>query len=121
MRRIDIDKALEDVSAVLPDANPCPTSGRPCAGSTRPPTQIGGLCDEPQLRRRATETIDTLVGGRIEYLGTLLGRAVPACNGNELDQRKLGSTGVNIAGRFWEQREYLRRTYESVHGNDPAA
>ncbi len=30
------------------------------------------------------------------------------------------STGVNIAKRLWDQREYLRRTYESVHGADPA-
>lgn len=29
---------------------------------------------------------------------------------------KRGSSGVNGAGRFWEQREYLRRTYESVFG-----
>ena len=34
---------------------------------------------------------------------------------------KRGSTGVNIARRFWDQREYLRRTYESVYGNDPEA
>jgi hypothetical protein len=33
---------------------------------------------------------------------------------------KRGSTGVNIARRLWDQREYLRRTYESVHGTDPA-
>ena len=31
------------------------------------------------------------------------------------------STGVNVARRLWDQREYLRRTYESVHGTDPAA
>ena len=31
------------------------------------------------------------------------------------------STGVNVAKRLWDQREYLRRTYESVHGDDPAA
>lgn len=31
------------------------------------------------------------------------------------------STGLNIARRLWDQREYLRRTYESVHGADPAA
>ena len=30
------------------------------------------------------------------------------------------SSGVNIARRLWDQREYLRRTYESVHGTDPA-
>jgi hypothetical protein len=34
---------------------------------------------------------------------------------------KRGSTGVNIARRFWAQREYLRRAYESVYGSDPAA
>jgi len=33
---------------------------------------------------------------------------------------KAMSTGVNIARRLWDQREYLRRTYESVHGTDPA-
>ena len=32
---------------------------------------------------------------------------------------KRGSTGVNIARRFWEQREHLRRVYESVFGPDP--
>ncbi|OBE93703.1 hypothetical protein A5776_03875 [Mycolicibacterium elephantis] len=32
---------------------------------------------------------------------------------------KMGSTGVNVAKRFWAQREYLRRTYESVFGEDP--
>ena len=34
---------------------------------------------------------------------------------------KRGSTGVNIARRFWDQREYLRRTYESVYGDNPEA
>ena len=34
---------------------------------------------------------------------------------------KRGSTGVNVARRLWDQREYLRRTYESVHGTDPEA
>lgn len=34
---------------------------------------------------------------------------------------KRGSSGVNVARRFWEQREYLRRTYESVFGPDPEA
>jgi hypothetical protein len=34
---------------------------------------------------------------------------------------KRGSTGVNIARRFWDQREYLRRVYEDVHGQDPTA
>ena len=34
---------------------------------------------------------------------------------------KRGSTGVNIARRFWAQREYLRRAYESVYGPDPEA
>lgn len=29
------------------------------------------------------------------------------------------STGVNIARRFWAQREHLRRTYRAVHGDDP--
>ncbi|WP_250150338.1 hypothetical protein [Mycolicibacter acidiphilus] len=32
---------------------------------------------------------------------------------------KRGSTGVNVARSLWEQREYLRRTYESVYGIDP--
>lgn len=32
---------------------------------------------------------------------------------------KRGSTGVNVARRFWDQREYLRRTYQAVHGDDP--
>ena len=34
---------------------------------------------------------------------------------------KRGSTGVNIARRFWEQREYLRGAYEAVFGSDPDA
>lgn len=34
---------------------------------------------------------------------------------------KRGTTGVNIARRFWAQREYLRRVYESVFGTDPQA
>jgi hypothetical protein len=34
---------------------------------------------------------------------------------------KRGSTGVNVARRFWAQREYLRRAYESVYGSDPEA
>ena len=33
---------------------------------------------------------------------------------------KRRSSGVNVARRLWDQREYLRRTYESVHGTDPA-
>ncbi|HEU4360854.1 MAG TPA: hypothetical protein VFR27_05015 [Mycobacterium sp.] len=37
-----------------------------------------------------------------------------------VDWKRL-STGVNVARRLWEQREYLRRTYESVHGSDPLA
>lgn len=32
---------------------------------------------------------------------------------------KRGSTGVNIARRYWYQREYLRLAYESVYGSDP--
>lgn len=32
---------------------------------------------------------------------------------------KRNSTGVNIARRLWNQREYLRSTYETVHGVDP--
>jgi hypothetical protein len=32
---------------------------------------------------------------------------------------KRRSSGVNVARRLWDQREYLRRTYESVHGTDP--
>jgi len=34
---------------------------------------------------------------------------------------KRGSSGVNVARRFWAQREYLRRAYESVYGSDPEA
>lgn len=34
---------------------------------------------------------------------------------------KRGSTGVGIARNLWAEREYLRRTYESVYGTDPAA
>lgn len=32
---------------------------------------------------------------------------------------KRGSSGVNIARRFWDQREYLRRAYVAVYGPDP--
>jgi len=32
---------------------------------------------------------------------------------------KRGSTGVNIVRKYWYQREYLRRAYESVYGSDP--
>lgn len=32
---------------------------------------------------------------------------------------KRRSTGLNVARRLWDQREYLRRTYESVYGTDP--
>ena len=32
---------------------------------------------------------------------------------------KRTSTGLNVARRLWDQREYLRRTYESVYGTDP--
>ena len=34
---------------------------------------------------------------------------------------KRGTSGVNIARRMWEQREHLRRVYESVYGTDPLA
>lgn len=34
---------------------------------------------------------------------------------------KRGSTGVNIVRRYWDQREYRRRIYESVYGSDPAS
>ena len=33
---------------------------------------------------------------------------------------KRGSSGVNVARRLWDQREYFRRAYESVFGTDPA-
>ena len=33
---------------------------------------------------------------------------------------KRRSSGLNVARRLWDQREYLRRTYESVYGTDPA-
>lgn len=29
------------------------------------------------------------------------------------------STGVNVARALWRQREYLRRVYLEVHGDDP--
>jgi hypothetical protein len=32
---------------------------------------------------------------------------------------KRGSSGVNVARRYWDQREYLRRAYEAVYGADP--
>ncbi len=32
---------------------------------------------------------------------------------------KRGTSGVNVARRYWEQRETLRRAYESIHGSDP--
>lgn len=32
---------------------------------------------------------------------------------------KRRSTGLNVARRLWDQREYRRRTYESIHGSDP--
>lgn len=32
---------------------------------------------------------------------------------------KRSSTGLIIARRLWRQREYLRRTYETVYGIDP--
>jgi hypothetical protein len=32
---------------------------------------------------------------------------------------KISSTGVNIARRWWDQREELRAAYEAVHGTDP--
>ena len=32
---------------------------------------------------------------------------------------KRRSTGLNVVRRLWDQREYLRRTYESVYGSDP--
>lgn len=34
---------------------------------------------------------------------------------------KRATTGVNVARRLWDQREYLRRVYESVFGSDPDA
>lgn len=33
---------------------------------------------------------------------------------------KRTSSGVNVARRLWDQREYFRHTYELVHGTDPA-
>lgn len=32
---------------------------------------------------------------------------------------KLGSTGVNVAQKLWREREYLRRNFEAVFGDDP--
>jgi hypothetical protein len=32
---------------------------------------------------------------------------------------KRGSTGVAVARRLWDRREYLRRAYESVYGTHP--
>lgn len=34
---------------------------------------------------------------------------------------KRSTTGVNIARRYWNERETLRLAYESVHGTDPDA
>ena len=45
----------------------------------------------------------------------------PPCEVTAWIDWKRGSSGVNIARRFWEQREELRRAYEAVHGTDPAA
>jgi hypothetical protein len=32
---------------------------------------------------------------------------------------KISSTGLNIARRWWDQREERRAAYEAVHGTDP--
>jgi hypothetical protein len=34
---------------------------------------------------------------------------------------KIGSSGMNVARRLWDQREDLRREYEVVHGTDRAS
>ena len=34
---------------------------------------------------------------------------------------KMNSTGLNVARRYWDQREVLRLEYEAVHGSDPTS
>ena len=62
-----------------------------------------------------------MVIGRLQYMGPILGRPIPPHLVTPWINFKRGSTGVNVARRLWDQREYLRHTYESVHGSDPAA
>jgi len=59
-------------------------------------------------------------GGRSTTWGAYWDALFPPAMVTGWDDWKRGSTGVNVARRLWDQREYLRRTYESVYGPDPS-
>jgi len=60
-------------------------------------------------------------GGRGRTWGAYWDALFPPMLVSGWEDWKRGSTGVNVARRLWDQREHLRRAYESVHGPDPAS
>jgi hypothetical protein len=54
-------------------------------------------------------------------MGPVLGCAVSAQPVTGWIDFKRLSSGVNIARRLWDQREYLCHTFEAVHGADPTS
>ena len=60
-------------------------------------------------------------GGRLSTWGPYWDAMFPPAQVTAWIDFKRRTSGVNVASRFWDQREHLRRVYESVFGTDPAA
>jgi len=60
-------------------------------------------------------------GGRLSTWGPYWDAMFPPAEVTAWIDFKRRTSGVNVASRFWDQREHLRRVYESVFGTDPAA
>ena len=60
-------------------------------------------------------------GGRLSTWGPHWDAMFPPAQVTAWIDFKRRTSGVNVASRFWDQREHLRRVYESVFGTDPAA
>lgn len=114
-RSMDVFEALFEVCEVLPDAGPN-RDFRAALRRLRPTTE-SALSAASTVGPHAPATYRSAAGtyGMWAYWDALF----PTPPRSEFIKFKRNSAGVNIARRFWDQREYLRHTYESVFGDDP--
>lgn len=114
-RDLDVFEALSELCEVGPDTGPNrdlraalrrlqPRRNGSAGGSTEASRGIS--------RRRVPDESSAWQ----PYLTALF----PSPPASEFHKWKRCTTGANIARRYWEQREYLRRNYESVFGEDRA-
>ncbi|MGE2736085.1 ADP-ribosylglycohydrolase family protein [Mycolicibacterium vaccae] len=110
---LDVFEALFELCDIAPDIGPNrelraalrrlqPRLNSPAGGNT------------PALQGSSRRRVPDESSAWRPYLAALF----PSPPASEFHKWKRYTTGANIARRYWEQREYLRRNYESVFGED---